>query len=108
MNPPDSKHLDTFITRFERLGKYFLMPAHAPADGAQPKLMTDLWIGKTELRVILAWKLGRNDSDAVVLKVGDRPVIPADVKDPPVLGMLEWKKMRSATRNSSVSRASTA
>ena len=94
MNPSDSRNLDTFLSRFERLGRYFLMPAHVTDDNSQPKLMTDLWIGKTELRVVPAWKIGRNDPDAVALRPEDKPIIPAEVQNAPVIELLKWKESR--------------
>jgi hypothetical protein len=100
MDPSDSKNLDMFLRRFERIGRYFLMPAHAPASETQPKLLTDLWIGKGTLRVIPAWKIGRNDPDGAALRPGDDPVIPADVQNAPVLELLEWQKSKAGCATS--------
>lgn len=94
MDPPDSRNLDTFLRRFETTGRYFLMPAYAATAEVPPKLLTDLWIGKQDLRVIPAWKIGKNDPDGAALRPGDDPVIPADVRNAPVLELLAWKKSK--------------
>jgi len=89
MNPTDSRNLDTFLARFERLGRYMLVPAVLSNDLQQPDFQFDLWIGKQSLRVVPAWQVGKNDPDGVALHPDDDPIIPDGVQDAPVTGLLE-------------------
>ena len=92
MDPPDSKNLDGFLARFERLGAYWLVPAHFVSESQPPEFFFDLGIGKRSLRVLPAWKLGENDPDGVALHADDDPIIPDGVQGAPVLGLLERRK----------------
>ncbi len=47
---------------------------------------------KRELYVREAWKIGRNDVDAVAIKEEDEPIIPSGQENPPVLELLRWKR----------------
>jgi hypothetical protein len=95
MNPTDSTNLERFLARFKRVGVYALAPARF-SEGQPPQLFLDLCIGKAALRVIPAWKLGRNDPDAVVIGPDDDPIIPQWIGNAPVLAVLE--KLRSKKR----------
>jgi len=94
MDPPDSKNFDGFLGRFQRVGRYFLLPASWPRNTEQPEVFFDLAIGKRELRVCPAWQLSENDPDAIAIESDDDPIIPEDVKDAPVLRVL--RKRRAA------------
>ena len=78
-DPPDSKNVDAFVARFERIGGYRLVPAHLESDSKPPTFFFDLWIGKRAMRVTPAWKLGENDPDSVGLQPDDDPIIPDGV-----------------------------
>jgi hypothetical protein len=92
MDPPDSKNLDAFLARFDRVGGYWLVPAQFDGESKQPKFFFDLSIAKRTLRVLPAWKLGQNDPDSLALRPEDDPIIPEGVEDAPVLGLLERRK----------------
>lgn len=97
MDPPDSRNLNVFVPRYERLRRYILAPAHYAPGMEQPEFFFDLWIEKKELRIIPAWKIGRNDPDGVGIQPGDHPIIPDDVTNAPVLGLLKRRKTRRPT-----------
>jgi hypothetical protein len=92
MDPQDSRNLDVFVPRYERLGRYVLVPAYYAPGSEQPTFFYDLWIGKRALRIIPAWKLGRNDPDGVGLQQEDDPIIPDGIQNAPVLGILERRR----------------
>lgn len=94
MHPPDSKNLDAFLARFERVGRYLLVPAHFKNESQPAEFFWDLCVEKRTLRVLPAWKLGMNDPDGVGLRPDDDPIIPEGVQDAPVLGLLEWRKRK--------------
>lgn len=91
MDPPDSKNLNAFLVRFERIGRYMLVPAVFSNEFQQQDFQFDLWIGKRSLRVVPAWQLGKNDPDGVALRPDDDPIIPDGVQDAPVTALLERK-----------------
>jgi len=97
MDLTDSRNLSVFVPRYERLGRYVLVPAYYAPGLEQPEFFYDLWIGKRALRIIPAWKLGRNDPDSVELQPEDDPIIPDGVENAPVLGLLESRRARSAS-----------
>lgn len=80
MTPQDSRNLDQFVSRFERIGRYLLVPAHLVSGGQSFKMLLDLWIGKRAIRVLPAWQLKRNDPDAIALKPDDDPIIPEGIE----------------------------
>ena len=101
MDPSDSRNLDAFLARFERLGAYWLVPAHFVSESQLPEFFFDLGIGKRTLRVLPAWKLGENDPDCVALHADDEPIIPDAVQDAPVLGLLERRKRQEKSARAS-------
>lgn len=92
MEPESSRNLDSFLTRFERLGRYFIAPACFRESGDQPDVFYDLCIGKRELVVRPAWQIGEHDPDRVAIWPDDRPMIPPEIKNPPVTSVLERKR----------------
>jgi len=97
MDPPDSRNLNVFLPRYERIGQYFLMPAHYALGMDQPEFLDNLWIGKRALRIIPAWKIGRNDPDCAGIGPDDDPIIPEGINNAPVLGIFERRKARTAS-----------
>ncbi len=94
MDVVDSRNLDSFLARYERIGGYWLAPAKFVSESQLPEFFFDLSIAKRSLRVLPAWKLGRNDPDSAGLRPDDDPIIPEGVEDAPVLGLLERRKQQ--------------
>jgi len=92
MRPTDSRNLDRFVTRFEKVKHYFLLPAHFPHTAAAPTVLFDRHIGKQKLRISQAWQIGINDPATVAIRPEDDPIIPAGVKDAPVINLLRKKR----------------
>jgi hypothetical protein len=88
MEPPDTRNLDRFLRRYERIGKYLLLPAYFESEDAEPTPYWDLMIGKQELNVRPAWQIGDHDQDACAIWEGREPIIPAGVENAPVLRAL--------------------
>ena len=92
MYPDSTQNLDQFLAHFARHGRYLLLRAHLPNKLARPEPFFDLPIGKHNLTVINAWEITTNDIAASVLDLDERPLIPTDQPNAPVLKTLEWLK----------------
>lgn len=88
MEPPDTRNLDLFLSRYERLGKYILLPAHYVDEASLPTPYWDLMIGKQELHVRPAWQIGEHDPDVCAIDEDSDPIIPGGVENAPVLRAL--------------------
>ncbi len=94
MDPQSSKNLDAFLVRYNRLGRYTLLPAVYSDDTEKSKVFPDLWIGKEKLRVVPAWQIGEHDQDSMAIEPNDDPIIPSGVDDAPVLRLLMKKRAK--------------
>jgi hypothetical protein len=96
MDPQDSRNLDGFVMRFNRLGRFFFAPAYFPESARSPEVYYDLSIGKRMLHVRPAWQIGENDPDIVALEADDDPIIPRNVATAPVIRALERIRKKSS------------
>lgn len=88
MTPETTQNLDGFLEVVKMSGKYLLAPAHFISETEFPDIGLGLSIVKEQLIVKNAWEVSLNDIDAGVFTSDDDPVIPEDVKDAPVSGLL--------------------
>lgn len=95
MEPESTRNLDGFLTRFERLGRYFIAPACFRESADQPDVFYDLCIGKRKLAVRPAWQIGEHDADRVALWPSDDPILPPGIVDAPVTRLLEKRHKES-------------
>jgi hypothetical protein len=93
MRPEDGRNLNGFLERFHRTKTYRLAPAYMEP-GTRPECYFDHNIVKAELVVRPAWQVGDNDPDLMVLDADDDPIIPPDVKNPPVEAALRRARKR--------------
>jgi hypothetical protein len=95
MQPQSTRRLDRFLSDFAGAGRYMLAPAEIEDETATPKIVMDLWIGKTKLEVRQMWEIGDNDPDLMSVRSDDDPIIPEGMSDAPIHGALErvrkWK-----------------
>ncbi|MFZ5451590.1 MAG: hypothetical protein ACOZF2_06940 [Thermodesulfobacteriota bacterium] len=95
MDPRDSTNLDNFLQQFHQKRRYMIAPAHSRGPTIMPDVFFELGIGKYELHIKQAWEIGQNDMEMVAITEGDDPIIPDDIKNPPVQEVLEnLKKWR--------------
>ncbi|MFY9358545.1 MAG: hypothetical protein WAP43_02285, partial [Bacillota bacterium] len=92
MEPTSDVNLMRFLSSYEAFGEYFLAPAVMRDRSSPPEFFLDQRLMKRELYVREAWKIGRNDVDAVAIKEEDEPIIPSGQENPPVLELLRWKR----------------
>ena len=99
MQPADSRNLDAFLEEYRRFHKYVILPAVFVDTSTPPRLFWELRIEKKELTVRPAWQIGENDPDVVAIGEENQPIIPDDVKDPPVTHALQrFAKFRQRNR----------
>jgi hypothetical protein len=91
--PATSENLDGFLARYDRLGKYLLIPATVAERAQQPDVHLERGVLKTDLTVRNAWEIGLNDPDMATILSDDLPVLPEGGRAP-VLELIEWKKER--------------
>lgn len=91
MQPHDSKNLTVFINGFNHLKQYTLFPASFKSDDTIEPYV-ELGILKTKLTIRDAWEIGVHDLDSVVIRKEDKPLIPSDKPDAPVIELLKLKK----------------
>ena len=94
MNPRDSRNLDGFLGRLNRVRRYQLVPALYEGEDKPPEVFYDLWIGKQTLIVRPAWQVSVEDSEAIAIRADDDPIIPSGINDAPVLRVLERARRR--------------
>lgn len=86
-----SENLDRFLDSYKSIGSFYLMPAYVPSnfDGTQPpELDTNLSIIKRAIHVREVWEIGPNRIESVAVLKDDDPVIPKDIKNAPVLKLI--------------------
>ncbi len=92
--PKTSENLDRFLARYNRLGKYLLMPAFLDNPSQPATLHSEHAILKTDLAVREAWEIGRDDTDMFAIFADDSPVLPDGGAPAPVLELIDWKRSR--------------
>jgi hypothetical protein len=96
MDPPDSKNLEAFRVRYERVRKYRILPAFMPDATAKPEPFFDLAISKQMIRICPAWQIGENDPDSVAIDPQEEAIVPPEVKEPPILRLLDRRRRKKA------------
>jgi hypothetical protein len=94
MDPQDSKNLEAFRVRYERLRRYWILPAFLADVSVKPEPFFDLAIGKQSIRIRPAWEIGDNDPDSVAIDPEEEPVVPPEIKDPPILRLLDRRRRK--------------
>jgi hypothetical protein len=82
-----SDDLENFIAKFEKTGKFAVLPAAITEEGSATTIKTH--IVKTQLFVKDAWQIGTTDLDAYAIRKGDNPVIPSSETNAPVTELLK-------------------
>jgi hypothetical protein len=90
MEATTSGNLDHFLKAYDDVGALILAPAFIV--GEAPQVDMDLAIGIHHVFVRNAWEIGPNDIDSVAIQTGDHPIIPKDVKEPPVLKLIRNRR----------------
>lgn len=91
MTANNPTNLTNLINGFNSLKQYALFPALLKPDGTIEPYF-DLAILKKKLTIRDAWEIGEHDLDCVVIKKEDKPFIPFDKPDAPIINLLKRKK----------------
>jgi hypothetical protein len=90
MEPKNSANLDNLINGYKYFNKYLLIPAHFDKD-FNVKPFPELGILKTKLKFINAWEIGVHDPERAVITEDDKPIIPENIENAPILELLKEK-----------------
>lgn len=99
MKPPNSANLDNFLGVYKKYNTYYLLPAVLKNGEKYPKPIEELAILKQGLVVKPAWEIHEHDQDLIILSVDDEPVIPAGIKNAPIIKALEKISQMKAKRH---------
>ena len=99
MKPDSDLNLSNFLNALEQFGCYGVISAIS--DGEELPTFVELPpFFKQSLNVRDAWEIGIGEYDAVGILPDDDVIIPAGVKDPPIVKLLAWlNSSRSERRN---------
>jgi len=95
MMPTNSVNLDEFIKQYTEKGIYLIAPAYVDSSQNSMTPLLQFAIQKKELEIKWAWEIGRHDPNMIGILSDDDPIIPEEVKKPPVLEVLRFKKMHN-------------
>lgn len=84
-------NLNRFIEAYSIVGKYEVFPSSI-AKGNQPVLHEELNILKNEIEIINAWEVDEGSQLSVAILPNDKPIIPNEIKDPPILKVIDRNK----------------
>lgn len=90
MTPQSFQNLDNFKLAYDCFGSYFFAPGSMGKDGL-PNVISDLALVKKEINFKEAWEIRPNSIDSVLVSPEDRPIIPPDIENPPILELLKSK-----------------
>lgn len=79
MESPNTKNLELFWRRYERVKSYYILPVHLPDITSIQEPIWDLSISKKEFFNTPTWQIGENNPDMVAIQKGDDPIIPDGV-----------------------------
>jgi len=91
MEATSSTNLNNLINGYKYFNKYLLIPAHVDKD-FNMKPFPELGILKTKLKFINAWEIGIHDPESVVITEDDKPIIPDNTDNPPILELLKERR----------------
>ena len=98
MTPDSTASLEWFVSEYDKIGKYILIPAQLDMRSLSPVFLPDsIEIEKSEIVIRDAWQIGFNDPDITVFHKDDKPIIPSGIVDPPITKALarRWFNCRS-------------
>lgn len=87
VQPKDNINLNNIINGFDHFQKYLFTPAYIDKN-LKLNPFPDLGLLKTELKVINAWEIGIGSFESSGILPNDRPIIPAEIENAPVLAVL--------------------
>ncbi|XHR30869.1 MAG: hypothetical protein ACFUZC_09950 [Chthoniobacteraceae bacterium] len=91
MEPQDDRNLSRFLRSFEKIGSYFF--TYAIAEGSSTSdFASSACIVKHHLSVREAWSVALNDAECMGIQADDDPIVPAEIKNAPVVELLNFLK----------------
>jgi len=84
MTPTTDKNLNTFLDAYNKAGCFKFIYGSLKNGQLDISYNSGLTIVKSELIVKDAWEIGSNDLEFMSIQKDDTPIIPENIKDPPV------------------------
>ena len=94
MHATNDSNLKLIEDMFLKHGKYSLFPASMKDGDHNMEPIMEKGIRKTKINFRDAWEIGLNDIDSVVIHADDKPFIPKDIENAPIVELLEEKKLK--------------
>lgn len=94
MNANNPINLNFLIQNYSICKEFILCPAMTMEQTLQMLPDFSKGIIKHELIIRNAWEIGVNDVDSVVIKLDDNLIIPDNINNPPVIELLEKKRIK--------------
>jgi len=88
MEPSNHVNLNMFIEAYKKVGKYIMFPSSFNANKTL-SMNKELSILKNEIKIMDAWEIDEESYLSLAILPNDEPVIPAVVKDAPVLKVID-------------------
>ena len=92
MTPSNSENMQRIEQLIGSKSKFLFCPAQISKDGKDIEPYFDSAILISSIEIRNAWELGINDIVSVVIQEDDDPIIPADIKNAPVLEIMQKRK----------------
>jgi len=94
MTPTNPLNLEGFLNSFSKFGYFNLAPCYIDLNTTKPEFFNELGFVLKELSIRNAWEVGINDIDVTGIAATDKPLIPPNVTDAPVVEVLKVKRSR--------------
>lgn len=92
MTPTTSVNLDRFMADYKTRKKYYVGYGVVKNGNILPPSSRNIKIiKKFDLTIIDAWEIGPNDIEIVAINKNDDPIIPSNIKNPPIFEALKRK-----------------
>jgi hypothetical protein len=100
MDPINPENLQRFLSQYKRINKYVILPACLESPSLLTESFPELGIEKQKLRICEAWQIDEHDLDICAVSPDANPIIPKNIKDPPILRAIQYLKKIKSTRAS--------
>jgi tetratricopeptide (TPR) repeat protein len=94
LTPETTINLDRFVESFDKYGIYLFAPAIYDKAKSFPNVFIKWGIVKREFIEKNAWEIDLNDIDRTAITSDADPILPSDIKDAPVLKVLQQIKKK--------------
>lgn len=92
MKAVNDSNLKLMESIYKKDGKFMLLPGEFKNNGQIMEPIVNKSIIKNNIYFRNAWEIGEGDLDSVGIRKDDQPILPKDIKNPPVIELLKKKR----------------